>query len=208
MIKNILYISASVIIFFTGLIFYGLILNSGEISLQDAMKEKNLTKIENPKIIIDRSSYRLQLYDGNLFIKSYKAVFGKNQNKIKTSDEDLVTPIGEYQICSIDTNHKYHKFFRLNYPNEKDAAEALKRGYITQDEFEQIVKLVSRNECPNAKTKLGANIGIHGIGEYDVIFRNLPFVFNWTNGSIAISNKSIDELSSIVKIGTQVKITY
>lgn len=206
MLKNVLYIIASVIIFFIGLIAYGLILNSGEVSLEEAMKELNLTKIENPKIIIDRSSYRLQLYSGNILVKSYKTVFGKNPSKIKTSADDLVTPIGEYRICAIDNNHKYHKFLQINYPNEKDAAEALKRGYINQHEFEMIVN--SKNECPVANTKLGANIGIHGIGEYDIIFRNLPFIFNWTNGSVAISNKSIDELSSVVKIGTYVKITY
>jgi len=205
-LKNVLYIIASIIIFFIGLIAYGLILNSGEVSLEEAMKELNLTKIENPKIIIDRSSYRLQLYSGNILVKSYKTVFGKNPSKIKTSADDLVTPIGEYRICSIDNNHKYHKFLQINYPNERDAAEALKRGYITQQEFEIIVN--SKNECPVSNTKLGANIGIHGIGEYDIIFRNLPFIFNWTNGSVAISNKSIDELSSVVKIGTYVKITY
>lgn len=196
------------VLFFAGLILYGVILNSGEISLEEALKQNNLTKIDNLKIIIDRSSYRLQIYSGNTLIKSYKTVFGKNPSKIKTSANDLVTPIGEYQVCAIENNHKYHKYLQLNYPNEKDAAEALKRGYINQKEFEIILNSVNKNECPNGNTKLGANIGIHGIGEFDIIFRNLPFTFNWTNGSIAISNKSIDELASIVKIGTHIKITY
>jgi murein L,D-transpeptidase YafK len=207
-LKNILYISASVIIFFIGLILYGLILNLGEVSLEDALRDKNLSKIDNLRIIVDRSSYRLEIYSGNILIKSYKTVFGKNPSTIKTTADDLVTPIGEYQICAIDTNHKYRKFLQLNYPNEKDAAEALKRGYINQVEFESISNSEKKRECPPKSTKLGANIGIHGIGDYDLIFRNLPFIFNWTNGSIAISNKSIDELTSIVQIGTRVKITY
>ncbi len=208
MLKNILYIVASILIFFAGLILYGLLLNSGEIPLDVALKEKNVARIENLKIVVDRSNYLVQIYSGNVFIKSYKAVFGKNLNKIKTSGDDLVTPLGEYIVCSIDTVHKYHKFLQLNYPNENDAAEALKRGYINQDEFEVIMISSKKNECPPPETRLGSDIGIHGIGDFDLIFRNLPFVFNWTNGSVAISNRNIDELASIVKIGTQVKITY
>ncbi|MDQ7817195.1 MAG: L,D-transpeptidase [Melioribacteraceae bacterium] len=208
MLKNILYISASIVIFFVGLILYGLILNSGELSLEEALRAKNLTSIENLRLIVDRSNYRLQIYSGNTFVKSYKSVFGKNASNLKSSANDLVTPLGDYKICSIDTNHKYHKFLQLSYPNEKDAAESLKRSYISQGEFEAIHIAFKKNECPPKETKLGSYIGIHGIGAYDFIFRNLPFTFNWTNGSIAISNKNIDELASIVKIGTPVKITY
>ena len=92
--------------------------------------------------------------------------------------------------------------------SEKDAGEALKRGYINESEFDEIAAAYKNNDCPPGKTKLGADIGIHGIGEYDFIFRNLPFTFNWTDGSVAVSNKNIDELCSVVKIGTPVKITY
>lgn len=53
---------------------------------------------------------------------------------------------------------------------------------------------------------LGGNIGIHGIGRLNPIFKNLPFVYNWTDGSIAISNESLDELLSVINTGTQVVI--
>lgn len=208
MLRNVLYISASIIIFFAGLICYGIILNSREVSLEDALKEKGITKIEDVFLKVDRKNYRIELYSNKTLIKIYKAVFGKNSSNIKTSADDLVTPIGEYKICAIDTNSKYHKFLKLNYPNEKDATEALKRGYINEDECSAILEALKRDDCPPASTRLGSNIGIHGIGNYDFIFRNLPFTFNWTNGSIAVSNKNIDELYSVVKIGTPVKITY
>ncbi len=208
MLKNILYISGSVAVFFTGMICYGIILNLREVPLIEAMREKGLTKIENVKLIVNRRNYRIELYFDKTFVKSYKAVFGKNNSTSKISKNDLVTPIGEYKICEIDTSSKFHKFFRLNYPNEKDAGEAMKRGYISEAEFDAIMLAQSRNDCPPRETKLGSNIGIQGIGEYDIIFRNLPFSFNWTDGSIAVSNKSIDEIYSVVKIGTTVKITF
>jgi murein L,D-transpeptidase YafK len=153
-----------------------------EIDLSDAMKRKGINKFENPWIKIDRRNYKLELYSDKILVKTYKAVFGKNNSIIKTSANDFVTPIGEYQICEIDIHSKYHKFLRINYPNEKDAAEDLKQRYITQDEYIKILDAFNRNDCPPKDTKLGSNIGIHGIGEY------LPFTFNWTNGSIAVSN--------------------
>jgi len=36
----------------------------------------------------------------------------------------------------------------------------------------------------------------------------LPFPFNWTNGSIAITNEDIDEISKFIKIGSPVKIVF
>lgn len=176
--------------------------------MAEALKEKGLSRIDSTCLRVDRRNYKIELYSGKLLIKTYKAVFGKNNNIVKTSANDFVTPIGDYIICAIDTNSRYHKFMKLNYPNEKDAAEALKRGYINEEECSRIIEAHKRKDCPPADTKLGANIGIHGIGEYDFIFRNLPFTFNWTNGSIAVSNKNIDEIYSVVKIGTPVKIIY
>ena len=82
------------------------------------------------------------------------------------------------------------------------------KGYIFDDEFNAIILSAKKNECPPKETKLGSDIGIHGIGTYNIIFKNLPFAFNWTNGSIAVSNENADELYSVVKIGTPVKITY
>lgn len=193
-------------IFFAGLIFYGVILNLREVTLKEALIEKGLTKLENVHLVVDRTNYRISLYSNKILVKTYKAVFGKSSGTIKSSSEDNITPIGDYKICAIDTLNKYHKFFHLDYPNERDAAEALKQGYILDDEFNTIILAAKKNECPPKETKLGSEIGIHGIGTYNIIFKNLPFPFNWTNGSIAVSNESIDELYSVIKVGAPVKI--
>lgn len=206
MLKNLLYFSGSIIIFFAGMIIYGVLLNLREIPLTEAMKAKGIDKFGNPKIVILRNSYRLDLFSDTVLVKSYKAVFGQSTGKLKTSKNDNVTPIGSYKICSIDTASKYHKKLYLNFPSKKDAAEALKKKIISRNEFEMIVDAHNKNECPPAKTKLGADIGIQGIGEYDFIFRNLPFAFNWTNGSIAVSNRNIDEIFTVAPINTPVEI--
>jgi murein L,D-transpeptidase YafK len=207
-IKNILYISGSMILFFAGLILYGVILNLREVTLQEALQQKGISKLNDVHLVVDRKNYRIELYSEKILIKTYKAAFGKNSSTLKTSANDNVTPIGDYKICAIDTVSKYHKFLHINYPNEHDAAEAFKQNYILSDELNVILLSAKRNECPPKETKLGSDLGIHGIGKYNAVFKNLPFSFNWTNGSIAISNENIDELYSVVKIGTPVKITY
>lgn len=206
MLRNIIYLSISILLFFIGVILYGIILNLREDSLVDAMAEKGLTKLNNVEIIVDRSNYRLELYSDKELIKTYRASFGKNASPVKTSKDDLITPTGEYKICRMDSVSEYHSKLLLNYPNERDAAEALKNGVIGKEDFDKIVRSWKLNKCPPANTRLSVEIGIHGLGGNDFIFKNLPFAFNWTNGSIALSNKSMDELFSVVKIGTIVII--
>jgi murein L,D-transpeptidase YafK len=208
MLKNIIYISASIMFFFAGLIVYGVILNLREVTLAEALNEKKMTRLNDVHLVIDRKNYRIELYSDKILVKTFKAAFGRNSSMMKTSASDNVTPSGEYRICLIDTISIYHKFLHLNYPDEKDAAECFKQGYISKDEYDVIMLSFSKKECPPAETNLGSAIGIHGIGKYNTIFKNLPFSFNWTNGSIAVSDENIDELYSVCKIGTPVKITY
>lgn len=206
MLRNVIYIFSSIMLFFMGIIFYGIILNLREITLEEAMDEKNINEISNPSIIIDRRNYILSLYSDTLLVKQYKAVFGRNNESIKHSKNDFITPIGSYKICRVDTNHIYYKKIFLNYPNIQDAAEALKEKIINQSEFIAISNSIHKNDCPFPHSILGSDIGIHGIGEYNEIFKNLPFVFNWTNGSAAVSNENLEELLSVVQIGTKVTI--
>lgn len=192
--------------FFFGMVVYGIVLNSGEMSLKDLAAEKGLDSFKNVKIVIRRDKYVLELYSDSTLVKTYKVVFGRNNSAIKERKDDYITPLGDYIICSIDTGVVYYKYFKINYPNEKDAAEAFRKGTITTSDFKKIMNSLEGNDCSYTHSALGADIGIHGIGKYDFVFSNLPFAFNWTNGSIALSNASIDELYSIVKPGTPVII--
>lgn len=197
---------SSIIIFFIGIVSYGIIINLRNITLEEAMKEKNINSFSNPSIVIDRRNYALELYSDTLLVKKYNAVFGRNSGKVKLSKYDLATPAGKYYICKIDTNNIYYKKLLLNYPNIVDAAEALRLKVITKEEFLTISQSIKNGGCSYDDSILGGDIGIQGTGEYNLIFKNLPFVFNWTNGSIAISNESIDELLSVVDVKTKVTI--
>ena len=206
LIRNVVIFSGGIILFILGVIIYGVFLHIREIPLKQAMLAKGFEKLDNPNIVIDRHTYTLSLYEDTILIKSYRANFGRNVNSPKSRATDLATPVGEYRICEIDTVNKYYKFFKLNYPNLTDAADALRKGIIDQAEYDKLKDELYYDQCPDSNTPLGGDIGIQGIGRLDFIFKYLPFNYNWTNGSIAISNENIDELYSVVKKGTKVVI--
>ena len=205
-LKNVFFFSGGIILFIAGVIGYGIILNLRTVPVKKLMAEKGIKKIDHPVIIVDRKEYALSLYNDTTLIKTYRAYFGRNVQLVKTRKGDLSTPVGEYIICEIDSVYKYDKFFRLNYPNISDISEGLKKGVITQQEFDTIRGELNSQGCPKSGTVLGGNIGIHGLGRLNFLLKNLPFVYNWTDGSIAISNESIDEIYPLVKKGTKVVI--
>lgn len=205
-LRNAIIFSGGIILFLAGTIVYGIVLNLREVSLQESLVEKGFERFENPNIVVSRKSYSLFLYEDTVLIKTYRASFGKNQSAAKTKAGDNATPVGEYAICDIDSNSQYHKFLQINYPNVNDAAEALRKSWITLKQFDQLKFEFYYEGCPKANTILGGNLGIHGIGKFDYILKNLPFVYNWTNGSIAVSNEAIDEIFSVVQKGTKVVI--
>ncbi|HUX92803.1 MAG TPA: L,D-transpeptidase [Ignavibacteriaceae bacterium] len=206
MLRSVILFSGGIILFVAGVIVYGIIINMREVPLSVDMSQKGFTKLDDPVIVVSRSSYSLKLYNDTVLIKSYTANFGRNVSVPKSKAGDLATPVGDYKICEIDTNTKYYKFFKINYPNIYDATEALRKGVITQQEFDKIKYDYYYGICPDPNTELGGNMGIHGIGRLDFLFKYLPFVYNWTDGSIAISNENMDELYSVVKKGTKVVI--
>ncbi|MBS4034030.1 MAG: L,D-transpeptidase [Ignavibacterium sp.] len=204
--RNIIFSISGIILFLAGTVVYGIVLNLRDVPLSEAMLKKGFTKLEDVNILIDRKNYMLHVYEDTVLIKSYRASFGRNLRDKKKMQNDGATPVGSYKICSIDSSHYYYKYLRLNYPNLDDGAEALRRGNITQRQFNDIKFDFYYNDCIQTESVLGNMVGIHGIGRLNYIFKNLPFVYNWTNGSIAVSNENIDELLTVIGKGTTVVI--
>ena len=98
---KIFYISPEVVIlFFAGVILYGVILNLREVTLKRSTVRKRIDQgFENVQLsLIDKKIIESQLYSNKILIKTYKAVFGKSSSTIKTSATDNITPIGDYKI--------------------------------------------------------------------------------------------------------------
>lgn len=205
-LRNVVYLTFAIMVFFFGVLVYGVVLNLRDITLSEAIIKTGYTEITNPKIVIDRHDYTLGIYEDSVLIKNYRVSFGKSVQIAKSRAGDKATPVGVYRICKIYKTHKYHKYFQINYPNLEDGAGALRKGLISQKEFNDIKFQYYYEGCTKFHNVLGGDIGIHGIGELNYIFKNLPFVYNWTNGSIAMSNENIDEIYSVIREGTEVVI--
>ena len=206
LLRNILLTIGTMALFIFGVIVYGVILNLREIPLSEAMAQKGFRNLSDVNIVVDRKTYTLNIYEDTVFIKSYRVSLGRNLSDKKRLSNDGATPIGTYKICSISDDPTYYKFLKLNYPNLDDASEALRKSLITQKQFNQIKFEYYYEDCVSSETILGGDIGIHGIGRLNPIFKNLPFVYNWTNGSIALSNESLDEILKVINKGTKVVI--
>jgi murein L,D-transpeptidase YafK len=206
LLRNIVYTIGAVALFISGVIVYGIILNLREIPLHEAIAQKGFRTLSDVNLLVDRKTFTLILYEDTVLIKSYRVSFGRNLNDKKKLADDGATPVGNYKICSITDDETYYKFLRINYPNLEDAAEALRKSLITQKQFNQIKFEFYYEECVEASPVLGGNIGIHGIGRLNSIFKNLPFVYNWTDGSIAMSNEDLDEILTVIKTGTNIVI--
>ena len=205
-VKNVIFFTGGIVLFIAGVIGYGVILNLRIDPVKKLMAEKGIKKINHPIIIVNRKEYTISLYNDTTFIKDYKAYFGRNVQSPKSRKNDLATPVGDYKICEVDTVYQYDKLFKLNYPNISDISEGLRKGIITQQQYDSLKGELRNGGCPRTDTELGNNIGIQGLGRLNFLLKNLPFVYNWTDGSIAISNESIDEIYPLVKKGTKVVI--
>lgn len=206
MLKSILYFLGSLIVFLSGIVLYGIIINLREVTLSEAIEKKQLNYLSNIRVVADRKNYRLDLYSDTVLLKSYRVVFGRKSHPRKTFSEPYTTPAGRYFVCSIDTNSVYGIFLKISYPGPEDLLMAMKSGEITAGEFRQANADIQEGRCPRIERFRGKDFGIHGIGKLDFILSNLPFVYNWTNGSAAVSNRDIEELYQVIKIGTEVVI--
>jgi murein L,D-transpeptidase YafK len=156
-------------------------------------------------LVIWKSRYSLTLFKGSAPVKTYWAVFGKgfgDGDKEKAGDKR--TPEGDFYICSMNHSKRFYKFLGLSYPGLRHAEQGLRLGVITPREYSEIEQAIRERRQPTWETKLGGAIGIHGRMLED------PAVWtirqNWTDGCIALANADMDEIFSVVSLGTPVTI--
>lgn len=159
----------------------------------------------DPSIVIWKSHYSLTLYKGDIPVKTYAAVFGKGHpNGDKEKAGDKRTPEGDFYICTMNHSKRFYKFMGLSYPGLKHAERGLRHGLISVREYSEIERASNEGRQPPWETKLGGAIGIHGRLQDDRLA--LKTRENWTDGCIALANADVDELFSIISLGTQVTI--
>lgn len=140
-------------------------------------------------LLIDKSNYRLYLYEDTKLLKTYKVVFGSNDLSDKRMQGDKKTPEGTFHIIDKRVDRRWNRFMLLDYPN--------------QTSEEKFAYRKSHHLIP-AHAKIGGGIGIHG--SRPGVQLGVDLRVNWTDGCIGMKNSDVDELYRIVKEGTPVVI--
>lgn len=140
-------------------------------------------------VVINKTRFVVDVYYRRARVRSYKAVFGPKPQENKMMKGDRRTPEGWFLVENKHTSARYNKFMQLDYPNDSSRARfnMLKaRGAIPQD------------------AEIGGDVGIHGVwkGGDEMIEMGV----GWTDGCIALKNKDMDELYTLVGIGARVII--
>lgn len=143
------------------------------------------SKSKNTSIlIIDKQKHSCYVIENGVLVNDYLIELGVNRLSDKYQKDDHATPEGTYYVSSKkeDKESQNNKTILLNFPNNED-----------KERFE---KAFQQKDMPNLDV-LSFKLSIHGNGGKG---------YEWTNGSIALSNNDMNILYSKVKIGTWVVI--
>ena len=161
---------------------------------------------EDYQVIVLKSNKELILKKSNNIIKKYRIATGKGGNGTKRKRGDSKTPLGVYRISKLNKSKRFHYFIHLDYPNLIDAWYGFKNEVIDGNDFKRIANAYKKRISPPQDTKLGGQIGIHGIGKTTTKKLAIHQELNWTDGCIALTNDDINDLMKFIKIGTTVVI--
>lgn len=134
-------------------------------------------------VLVIKSQRRLFLLRDGKPWKVYRVALGPVPWGPKTRAGDERTPEGRYTLDYKVHHSRFHKAIHISYPNADDRERARKLGVDP-----------------------GNHIMIHGQPNESELPAWEAQQFNWTNGCIAVSNAEMDEIWSLVAVGTPIEI--
>jgi len=142
-------------------------------------------------ILVEKRARQLVVYDDTKPIRTYPIVLGEDPLGAKMHEGDNRTPEGEYHIAAKYPHRAWSRFMLLDYPTpmNRDIYEWSRRSGLLP---------AGRGSMPG----IGGQVGIHGTVDDGVNRRGE----NWTRGCISLFNRDVEELYSLVEVGTRVVI--
>jgi murein L,D-transpeptidase YafK len=142
-----------------------------------------LADLKIDRLVIEKSQRVLILEHDGSPVRSYSIALGGAPRGHKQREGDQRTPEGQYTIDARNEDSAFHRSLRISYPNEADRRRAEREGVDP-----------------------GGQIMIHGIGEADAQMRKLHPYIDWTAGCVAVTDSEIEEIWSLVELGTPIVI--
>lgn len=131
-------------------------------------------------LIVSKLERRLAVYRNGAVIRVYEVGLGFNGLADKRHAGDNATPEGRYTIIRKIPFSLYYKALLINYPNGED------RRWFAQEK--------ARGNIPRS-VGIGGDVEIHGGGQDSL-----------TRGCVSLDNNKMDELYSLVSVGTPITI--
>lgn len=133
---------------------------------------------EVTRIVVQKGQRRMYLMHGPSVLKAYDIDLGFAPVGTKTVRGDGKTPEGTYFIDRRNPKSSFHLSIGISYPNEQDIAAAKELG-----------------QNP------GGDIFIHGARR-----RIDKRGADWTYGCISVSNREVEDIYAMVRLGTQIDL--
>ena len=134
-------------------------------------------------IVVEKSHHRLSLYHQGTLLRRYLVALGQQPVGDKVRVGDNRTPEGLFRIEARNPESLYHRSLKISYPDAAHRARARSLGVSP-----------------------GGDIMIHGLPARQAWVGAAHRDFDWTEGCIAVTNKEIDEIWSVVPVGTPILI--
>jgi murein L,D-transpeptidase YafK len=134
-------------------------------------------------ILVEKAERRLTLHRDGKVIRTYEVALGGNPVGTKERQGDSRTPEGRYTIDFKNDASRFHLSLRISYPDDADRARAAAAGVSPGGD-------IFVHGLPNGLGGLGATHRAR----------------DWTDGCIAVTNAEIEEIWSLVGIGTPIEI--
>lgn len=141
-----------------------------------------ITKVD--LVLVDKKRRLLHLLNEGHIQKSYRMALGGNPTGDKAFEGDLRTPEGMYFFELKNKSSDYYLSLKINYPNAQDIRESQKKGIKDP----------------------GKDIMLHGLPNSWVKRKFIRHPQDWTKGCIAVTNSEIQEIFSVVQLGTLIEI--
>jgi murein L,D-transpeptidase YafK len=134
-------------------------------------------------IVVEKKAHRLTLFRDGKPAQSYLVALGASKDGDKLRAGDRRTPEGLFYIDARQPNSKYHLALHISYPDAVHRARSLAVGAEPGGD-------IMIHGLPNGLGAAGASHPLH----------------DWTNGCVALTDEEIEQIWSVVPIGTPVEI--
>ena len=135
------------------------------------------------RIVVEKSKRRMTLLRQHQEVGIYRVALGRDPVGPKVMQGDNRTPEGLYFVDYKLRNSSYYRALHLTYPNLDDLTRADSLGVSP-----------------------GNHIMIHGMSKRQLWMGDVQYLFDWTNGCIAVTNSEIEEIWNLVPPWTPVEI--